>query len=146
MKLLRYGPMNDEKPGLLDDQGRIRDLSDHVPDINGSVLAPDRLVSLGRLDPATLPLVESSPRLGPPVAGVGKIIAVGLNYADHAVETGADLPSEPLIFSKAVTSLSGPCDPVMLPKNSTHTDWEVELAIIMGRRAQYVSAENAFDY
>ncbi len=146
MKLLRYGPKGHEKPGLLDGQGRIRDLGDHVPDIDGPVLAPDRLASLERLDPETLPLVEGTPRLGPPVTGVGKIIAIGLNYAGHAAETGADLPGEPLIFSKAVTSLSGPCDPVMLPKGSTHTDWEVELALVVGRRAQYVSEEDALDF
>ena len=145
MKLLRYGPAGEEKPGLLDDDGRIRDLSDKITDINGAALAPDRLAALAKLDTASLPLVEGSPRLGPPVTGVGKIIAVGINYAAHGKETKIDIPDEPILFTKAVTSLSGPNDPVILPKGSEKGDWEVELAIVIGRRAQYVEQADAMD-
>ena len=145
MKLLRYGPAGEEKPGLLDDDGRIRDLSDKITDINGAVLAPDRLAALAKLDTASLPLVEGSPRLGPPVTGVGKIIAVGINYAAHGKETKIDIPDEPILFTKAVTSLSGPNDPVILPKGSEKGDWEVELAIVIGRRAQYVEQADVMD-
>jgi 2-keto-4-pentenoate hydratase/2-oxohepta-3-ene-1,7-dioic acid hydratase in catechol pathway len=146
MKLLRYGPKGAEKPGLLDDEGRIRDLSDHVSDIDGSVLAPERLAALGKLDAKTLPLVEGSPRLGPPVVGIGKIVAIGLNYSDHAKESGMDLPKEPVMFTKAVTAINGPNDPVIMPKGATKTDWEVELAFVIGRKAQYVEEANALDY
>lgn len=145
MKLLRYGPAGEEKPGLLDADGRIRDLSDKITDINGAALAPDRLAALAKLDTASLPLVEGSPRLGPPVTGVGKIIAVGINYAAHGKETKIDIPDEPILFTKAVTSLSGPNDPVILPKGSKKGDWEVELAIVIGRRAQYVEQADAMD-
>ena len=145
MKLLRYGPAGEEKPGLLDEDGRIRDLSDKITDINGAALAPDRLAALAKLDTASLPLVEGSPRLGPPVAGIGKIIAVGINYAAHGKETKIDIPDEPILFTKAVTSLSGPNDPVILPKGSKKGDWEVELAIVIGRRAQYVEQADAMD-
>lgn len=146
MKLLRYGPPGAEKPGLLDDQGRIRDMSDHVRDIDASVLAPERLAHLAELDPATLPVVEGAPRLGPPVTGVGKIIAIGLNYADHAQEAGLPLPAEPIVFMKAVTSLCGPNDPVTIPRDSVKTDWETELAFVVGRRAQYVKEADAFNH
>ena len=145
MKLLRYGPAGEEKPGLLDEDGRIRDLSDKITDINGAALAPDRLAALAKLDTASLPLVEGSPRLGPPVAGIGKIIAVGINYAAHGKETKIDIPDEPILFTKAVTSLNGPNDPVILPKGSKKGDWEVELAIVIGRRAQYVEQADAMD-
>ncbi len=145
MKLLRYGPTGEEKPGLLDADGRIRDLSDKITDINGAALAPDRLAALAKLDTALLPLVDGSPRLGPPVTGVGKIIAVGINYAAHGKETKIDIPDEPILFTKAVTSLSGPNDPVILPKGSKKGDWEVELAIVIGRRAQYVEQADAMD-
>jgi len=139
MKLLRYGPKGEEKPGLLDAGGRLRDLSDQLNDIDAEALAPDRLAALAQLDTDTLALVEGSPRLGPPVAGVGKIIAVGINYAAHGAETKIDVPDDPILFSKAITSLSGPNDPVVLPKGSRKGDWEVELAVIIGRRAQYVA-------
>ncbi|MCH8237119.1 MAG: fumarylacetoacetate hydrolase family protein [Proteobacteria bacterium] len=145
MKLLRYGPAGEEKPGLLDDDGRIRDLSDKITDINGAALAPDRLAALAKLDTASLPLVEGSPRLGPPVTGVGKIIAVGINYAAHGKETKIDIPDEPILFTKAVTSLNGPNDPVILPRGSEKGDWEVELAIVIGRRAQYVEQADVMD-
>lgn len=146
MKLLRYGPRGQEKPGLLDDAGHIRDLSDHVVDLSGDVLGPDRLAQLASLDPASLPVVEGSPRLGPPVAGIGKILAIGLNYRLHAEETGGKPRSEPMVFSKAITALSGPNDPVMIPRGSEKTDWEVELAVIIGSKAQYVDEERALDH
>ena len=146
MKLLRYGPHGQEKPGLLDDAGRLRDLSDHVVDLSGDVLGPDRLAQLSSLEPASLPFVEGSPRLGPPVAGIGKILAIGLNYRLHAEETGGKPRSEPMLFSKAITALSGPNDPVMIPRGSEKTDWEVELAVIIGSKAQYVDENRALEY
>jgi 2-keto-4-pentenoate hydratase/2-oxohepta-3-ene-1,7-dioic acid hydratase in catechol pathway len=146
MKLLRYGPRGQEKPGLLDDAGHIRDLSDHVVDLSGDVLGPDRLAQLASLDPASLPVVEGSPRLGPPVAGIGKILAIGLNYRLHAEETGGKPRSEPMLFSKAITALSGPNDPVMIPRGSEKTDWEVELAVIIGTKTQYVDEDRALDH
>jgi len=146
MKLLRYGPHGQEKPGLLDDAGHIRDLSDHVVDLSGDVLGPDRLAQLASLDAASLPVVDGSPRLGPPVAGIGKILAIGLNYRLHAEETGGKPRSEPMLFSKAITALSGPNDPVMIPRGSEKTDWEVELAVIIGSKAQYVDEERALEH
>jgi 2-keto-4-pentenoate hydratase/2-oxohepta-3-ene-1,7-dioic acid hydratase in catechol pathway len=146
MKLLRYGPAGQEKPALLDEQGRLRDLSDKLNDLSGANLDPDRLAALANMDTATLPVVEGTVRLGTPVAGVGKIVAIGLNYADHAAEAGMAAPDEPVIFTKAVTALNGPNDPVVLPKFSTKTDWEVELAIVIGRKAQYVSQGSALDH
>ena len=143
MKLLRFGPPGEEKPGLLDENGRIWDLSDKLNDLDGAALDPDRLSALAKMDTESLPLVEVNPRLGPPVSGVGKIVAVGINYALHGAETKIDLPDEPILFSKAVTSLSGPNDPVVLPRGSTKADWEVELAVVIGRRAQYISQEKA---
>ena len=143
MKLLRFGPPGEEKPGLLDENGRIWDLSDKLNDLDGAALDPDRLSALAKMDTKSLPLVEGNPRLGPPVSGVGKIVAVGINYALHGAETKIDLPDEPILFSKAVTSLSGPNDPVVLPRGSTKADWEVELAVVIGRRAQYISQEKA---
>ena len=145
MKLVRFGPQGSEKPGLVDDAGHIRDLSGHVGDIAGEVLAPDRLRRLAGIDPQTLPLVESPGRLGPPVAGIGKILAIGLNYREHAEETGAAVRSDPMLFSKAITALSGPNDPIVLPRGSEKTDWEVELAVIIGSRAAYVDEDEALD-
>ncbi len=146
MKLLRHGPPGEEKPGLLDDRGRIRDLSDEIPDVDAATLAPERLAALLEIDIGSLPPVEGSPRLGPPVAGVGKILAIGFNYAEHAAETGKPLPDEPLLFTKAVTALSGPNDPVVLPRGSRKGDWEVELAVVIGRRALYVEETDALDH
>jgi 2,4-didehydro-3-deoxy-L-rhamnonate hydrolase len=146
MKLLRYGPKGREKPGLLDADGRIRDLSMKISDIGPETLAPVRLKALARLDPKRLPLVKGKPRLGPPVAGVGKIVAVGINYAAHGAETKIDVPAEPILFTKAITALSGPNDPVVLPKGSRKGDWEVELAVVIGRKAQYVSKADALKY
>ncbi|PIW27045.1 MAG: 2-hydroxyhepta-2,4-diene-1,7-dioate isomerase [Rhodospirillales bacterium CG15_BIG_FIL_POST_REV_8_21_14_020_66_15] len=143
MKLLRYGPKGEERPGLLDAAGRIRDLSDRLPDITPETLMSDRLARLSGMDPEEFPLVSTSPRLGCPVAGVGKIVAIGLNYADHAAEAGMALPEEPIIFTKAITSLSGPTDPVVLPRGSEKGDWEAELAVVIGKRAQYVEEADA---
>ena len=146
MKLLRHGPPGAERPGLLDGRGRIRDLSGEIPDVDGTTLAPERLAALQGIDTDSLPLVEGPPRLGPPVAGVGKILAIGFNYAEHAAETGKPLPDEPLLFTKAVTALSGPNDPVVLPRGSRKGDWEVELAVVIGRRALYVEETDALDH
>ncbi|ACA19241.1 5-oxopent-3-ene-1,2,5-tricarboxylate decarboxylase [Methylobacterium sp. 4-46] len=146
MKLLRYGPAGQEKPGLLDAEGRLRDLSGHVAEIGPDTLSPAGLAALAKLDPAGLPRVEGSPRLGVPLAGVGKFIAIGLNYADHAAESNLPIPKEPVVFTKAISSLSGPNDPVMLPRDSVKSDWEVELGIVIGRRAAYVEQAEALDY
>jgi 2,4-diketo-3-deoxy-L-fuconate hydrolase len=146
MKLLRYGPPGHEKPGLLDSAGRIRDLSGQIADISDDVLSPRGLDRLRALDTASLPLVDGNPRLGPPVGRIGKFICIGLNYSDHAAETGAAIPKEPIIFMKADTALSGPNDPVIIPKDSKKCDWEVELAVIIGRTAQHVSEEDALNY
>lgn len=146
MKLLRYGPKGEERPGLLDAAGRIRDLSDRLPDITPETLVSDRLARLSGMDPEEFPAVGGSPRLGAPVAGVGKIVAIGLNYADHAAEAGMALPEEPIIFTKAITSLSGPTDPVVLPKSSEKGDWEAELAVVIGKRAQYVEEADALSH
>jgi 2-keto-4-pentenoate hydratase/2-oxohepta-3-ene-1,7-dioic acid hydratase in catechol pathway len=146
MKLLRYGPKGAEKPGLLDSEGKIRDLSGHVADITGAQLSPASLKALAAIDPATLPVVEGSPRYGVPVNGVSKFIAVGLNFADHAAESNLPIPEEPVLFTKAVSCLTGPNDPVMIPKGSLKTDWEVELGVVIGSRASYVAEAEALDY
>nr|WP_295106257.1 fumarylacetoacetate hydrolase family protein [uncultured Caulobacter sp.] len=146
MKLLRYGPKGSEKPGLLDAEGKIRDLSGHVADITGAQLSPASLKALAAIDPASLPLVEGSPRYGVPVNGVSKFIAVGLNFADHAAESNLPIPAEPVLFTKAVSCLTGPNDNVMIPRGSEKTDWEVELGVVIGSRASYVSEAEALDY
>ncbi|AWK89042.1 fumarylacetoacetate hydrolase family protein [Azospirillum thermophilum] len=146
MKLLRYGPPGQEKPGLLDAEGRIRDLSAHVADIAGEALSPAGLARLKAIDPASLPLVEGTPRLGPCVAGTGKFICIGLNYSDHAAETGATVPPEPIIFMKATSAIVGPNDDLEIPRGSTKTDWEVELGVIIGKTAKYVSEAEAMDH
>jgi len=146
MKLVRYGPAGKEKPGLIDEDGRLRDLSRKVADIGGEALLPTSLNALRRLDTGRLPLVKGRPRLGPCVGAVGKFVAIGLNFVDHAKETGSPIPENPIVFFKANTSISGPNDPIMLPKDSTNTDWEVELAIVIGRRARYVEEKDALRY
>ncbi|MCS6891613.1 MAG: fumarylacetoacetate hydrolase family protein [Rhodovarius sp.] len=146
MKLLRYGPKGQEKPGMLDASGVIRDLSGIVPDIAGEVLSPAGLARLAALDPAGLPAVPGHPRLGCPVAGFTQLICIGLNYADHAAETGSPIPKEPIVFLKANGAISGPYDDVIIPKNSRKTDWEVELCVIIGTTARYVSEEEALDH
>ena len=142
MKLLRYGPAGQEKPGLVDRDGKIRDLSGVVRDIDGEALAPASLDRLRRLDPATLPLVSGSPRLGPCIANVPKIVAIGLNYRLHAQEAGMPIPTEPIFFMKATTSICGPNDDVIIPKGSQKTDYEVELGIVIGRTARYVDIKD----
>ncbi|MDP9064599.1 MAG: fumarylacetoacetate hydrolase family protein [Pseudomonadota bacterium] len=146
MKLLRYGPRGSEKPGLLDRTGGLRDLSAHLADITDETMQPAALASLAALDPAALPAVAGSPRIGVPVKNIGKCIAIGLNYADHAEEAGLALPSEPPMFTKATSCLSGPNDDVMLPRDARKGDWEVELGLIVGRTARYVTEGNALDY
>ncbi len=146
MNLLRSGEPRAEKPGLLDADGVIRDLSGHVADIGGGALDPAALASLGKIDAKTLPAVSGKPRLGACVAGVGKFICIGLNYSDHAAETGATVPSEPIIFMKASSAVSGPNDDVLIPRGSEKTDWEVELAVVIGKKAKYVSEADALDY
>lgn len=146
MKLLRYGPPGQEKPGLLDAAGTIRDLSGVIPDLAGDALSPAGLAKLAALDAAALPAVPGSPRIGPPVTGMKNLVCIGLNYADHAAETGAPIPTEPILFNKAPSCIVGPNDDVIIPKGSAKTDWEVELAIVIGKRASYVHANEAMDY
>ena len=146
MKLLRYGPKGREKPGLLDKDGKIRDLSAHVPDIAGSVLQPDSLKKLAVLDPSQLPLASGELRIGPCVGKVGKFVCIGLNYADYAAETGAPIPKEPIIFMKATSAVVGPNDEVEIPKGAQKTDWEVELGVVIGKNAKYVPENHAMDY
>jgi 2-keto-4-pentenoate hydratase/2-oxohepta-3-ene-1,7-dioic acid hydratase in catechol pathway len=146
MKLLRHGPRGTEKPGLLDAQGRIRDLSAHVDDIAGRWLLPEGLAEIAALPVDSLPVIDASTRLGPCVAGTGKFVCIGLNYSDHAAETGATVPSEPVIFMKATSAIQGPDDPVEIPRGSTKTDWEVELGVVIGKTAKYVSEAEALDH
>jgi len=146
MKLLRYGPVGQEKPGLLDAQGRIRDLSAHVGDIAGDALLPEGLARIAALDLQGLPVVTGNPRLGACVAGTGKFICIGLNYSDHAAETGAQVPSEPIIFMKATSAIVGPNDVVEIPRKSVKTDWEVELGVVIGKTAKYVGEQDALQH
>src|ERR1700754_584196 len=146
MKLCRYGSRGSEKPGLIDADGVLRDLSGAIADLTPAALGADGLAKLAALDPTALPVVEGSPRYGVPVKGIGKIVAIGLNYADHAKESGLPIPTEPVVFMKALSSLTGPNDEVMLPKDSTHTDWEVELGLIIGKTARYVDEADALDH
>jgi ureidoglycolate lyase len=146
MKLLRYGPKGREKPGMLDARGRMRDLSGVVADIAGPAIAPDGLAKLRSLDPSGLPLVEGTPRLGPCVGHVGKLICIGLNYSDHAAESGLPVPPEPVIFMKATSAICGPNDDVEIPRESRKTDWEVELAVVIGKHAKYVSEAKALEH
>ena len=146
MKLLRYGASGQEKPGLLDNDGNIRDLSGVIGDIGPSAITPDGLAALRAVDVATLPVVEGSPRLGTPLAGIGKFIAVGLNYSDHAIESGMAIPKEPILFTKATSCIVGPNDPIVLPADATKADWEVELGFVIGKPARYVEESEALDY
>lgn len=146
MKLLRYGPQGKEKPGILDRTGNLRDLSGVLPDITPDQLVPAALDRLRKLDPATLPAVTGTPRLGVPLANIGKLVCIGLNYHDHANETGNPIPKEPVIFMKATSSLTGPNDDVILPKAATKGDWEVELGIVIGTTAQYVAEHDALKH
>lgn len=146
MKLVRYGPAGAERPGLVDAQGRIRDLSAHVEDIAGATLSDEGLARIAALDPAALPLVEEGARIGPCVGGVGKFVCIGLNYSDHAAESGLDVPPEPIVFMKATSAICGPDDGIELPRGSVATDWEVELAVVIGRHAKYVSEAEALSH
>ncbi|HLM38938.1 MAG TPA: fumarylacetoacetate hydrolase family protein [Microvirga sp.] len=146
MKLVRFGDAGREKPGVIDPSGQIRDASSIVPDITGATLSPESLASLGRADLTALPLAPSGQRLGPCVGQVRNFIAIGLNYADHAAETGAPIPAEPIIFNKAPSCIVGPNDDVIIPRGSQKTDWEVELAIVIGERASYVGANESLEF
>ena len=146
MKLVRYGAKGQEKPGLIDKSGQLRDLSAHVRDLNGEACSPASLAKLAGLDPSQLPAIDGKPRLGAPVTGISKFVAIGLNYIDHARETGNLVPAEPVFFLKANTSLSGPNDAVEKPRESKKLDWEVEIAAIIGTRAKYVSEADALNH
>ena len=146
MKLLRYGSPGKEKPGLLDDSGTIRDLSGLVEDISDENLLPENLEKLRKNDTSTLPEVKDEPRLGPCIGNIGKFICIGLNYSDHAEETGQTVPPEPVIFAKFNSAICGPNDDVVIPRNSTKTDWEVELGVVIGKPAKYVDQSNAIDH
>jgi len=146
MKLLRYGNPGAEKPGLIDAQGAIRDLSAHVPDIGAAMLDDATLDQLRALDPAALPIVDGDPRIGPCVAGIGKFMCIGLNYSDHAAETGAAIPEHPILFMKANSAIVGPDDDVCIPRGCATTDWEVELGVVIGKTAKYVSEGDALSH
>ena len=146
MKLVRYGEMGAEKPALVDTDGKIRDLSAHIDDITGETLNPATLDSLRNIDPASLPEIDSAVRLGACVGNIGKFMCIGLNYSDHAAETGSDIPEHPILFMKATSAVVGANDTVMLPRNSVKTDWEVELGVVIGTACKYVSEEDALDY
>ena len=146
MKLLRYGNPGAEKPGLLDSTGAIRDLSGVVPDIAGDLLLPDGIAKLRKVDPASLPKVNGTPRIGPCVGRVGKFICIGLNYSDHAAESGMAVPKEPIVFMKATSCIVGPNDNIELPRGSVKTDWEVELGLVIGKTAKYVTEQDALSH
>ncbi|MEM7521579.1 MAG: fumarylacetoacetate hydrolase family protein [Pseudomonadota bacterium] len=146
MRLVRYGAPGAERPGILDQAGNLRDLSAHVSDITGAVLGDGSLDRLRGVDVQTLPLVTDAPRIGPCVGDIGKFLCIGLNYSDHAAETGASIPAHPILFIKANSAISGPNDPVVMPRGSTHTDWECELGVVIGKAAKYVTAADALDH
>jgi len=146
MKLLRYGEPGNERPALLDDTGNIRDLRDFIDDVSGQALSPESIARLQALDHTTLPLVQGTPRIGPCVGNVGKFICIGLNYADHAAETGAEIPAEPIIFNKWTSAIVGPNDNVEIPRNSKKTDWEVELGVVIGKGGRYIDEASALDH
>ncbi|MDC0457499.1 fumarylacetoacetate hydrolase family protein [Alphaproteobacteria bacterium] len=146
MKLLRHGEFGKEKPGIIDQDGEIRDLSDHISDINGDTVDTDNLNKIASIDLSTLPIISNSTRLGACVGNVGKFLCIGLNYSDHAAESGLPVPSEPILFSKATSAIVGPNDNVEIPRNSSETDWEVELGIIIGKKAKYIREDEAENY
>jgi 2-keto-4-pentenoate hydratase/2-oxohepta-3-ene-1,7-dioic acid hydratase in catechol pathway len=146
MKLLRYGPKGAEKPGLLDANNQIRDLSSIIPDLTGDTVDPSTMARLSALDTDTLPPVEGTPRIGPCIGNVGKLVCIGLNYSDHAKETGSPIPSEPIVFMKATSSINGPDDDIELIRGSVKTDWEVELGFVIGRETKYVTEAQALDH
>lgn len=146
MKLLRYGEAGHEKPACMDFQGKIRDLSNYISDLTGEAITPNGLNLLNHIDIQTLPIVEGNPRIGSCIHGSGKFLCIGLNYKDHAAEAGLAVLSEPVLFSKVTSAISGPYDDLIIPKNSTHTDWEVELGVIIGQKAKRVSEQDALDF
>ncbi len=146
MKLVRYGPKGREKPGLIDADGKLRDLSGKIGDIDGAALSPASLNKLSKINAKRLPLVKGRPRLGTPVANIGKVMCIGLNYSDHAAEAGQPIPTEPILFLKANSAIGGPNDNVTIPRGSKKSDWEVELAVVIGRAASYVPKNKALDY
>jgi 2-keto-4-pentenoate hydratase/2-oxohepta-3-ene-1,7-dioic acid hydratase in catechol pathway len=146
MKLLRYGPAGQEKPGVLDSQNRIRDLSGVIPDLFPAQISPEGLARIGVIDPESLPLAAGAPRLGPPVAGIGQIHAIGLNYREHARESGMKIPEEPILFTKATSCLSGPDDDIVIPRGAQAVDWEVELGVVIGTAAWQISESQALDH
>ena len=146
MKLLRYGEIGKEKPGILDQDGKIRDLSNHITDINGDNISEEGLNKISMIDVSSLPIIPENTRLGACVGNIGKFLCIGLNYSDHAAETGMPVPSEPILFSKATSAVVGPNDNVEIPRNSNETDWEVELGIIIGKKAKYINEEDAEEY
>jgi ureidoglycolate lyase len=146
MKLLRHGDFGKEKPGIIDQEGKIRDLSDHITDINGDTINASSLKKIAAIDLSSLPTVLNTTRLGACVGNVGKFLCIGLNYSDHAAESGLPVPSEPILFSKATSAIVGPNDNVEIPRNSSETDWEVELGIIIGKKAKYINEDDAEDY
>lgn len=146
MKLLRHGEFGNEKPGIIDHEGKIRDLSSHIPDINGDSINSESLKKISAIDLSNLPIISESTRLGACVGNIGKFLCIGLNYSDHAAESGLPVPSEPILFSKATSAIVGPNDNVEIPRNSVETDWEVELGIIIGKKAKYIDEANAEEY
>ena len=146
MKLLRYGEIGKEKPGILGQDGKIRDLSNHITDINGDNISEEGLNKISMIDVSSLPIIPENTRLGACVGNIGKFLCIGLNYSDHAAETGMPVPSEPILFSKATSAVVGPNDNVEIPRNSNETDWEVELGVVIGKPAKYVKQENALDH
>jgi ureidoglycolate lyase len=146
MKLLRHGDFGKEKPGIIDQEGKIRDLSDHITDINGDTINASSLKKIAAIDLSSLPTVSNTTRLGACIGNVGKFLCIGLNYSDHAAESGLPVPSEPILFSKATSAIVGPNDNVEIPRNSSETDWEVELGIIIGKKAKYINEDDAGDY
>lgn len=146
MKLLRFGNPGSERPGVLDNDGRLRDLSQYINDLRGDALLPESLARLRQLDLYSLPLVEGNPRIGACVGGIGKFICIGLNYADHAAETGADIPQEPVVFSKWTSAVVGPNDNVIIPRGSQKTDWEVELGVVIGKGGRYIDERDAMQH
>ena len=146
MKLLRFGEMGKEKPGILDSNGKIRDLSGHIPDINGETISKEGLHKISSIDHMSLPIAPEGIRLGACVGSIGKFLCIGLNYSDHAAESGMPVPKEPILFSKATSAVVGPNDDVEIPRNSVETDWEVELGIIIGKKAKYINEEDAEGY
>jgi len=146
MRLVRYGDAGLEKPGMIDADGALRDLSAQIDDVHGHTLQPDVLAKLQSLNPDALPLVEGGPRLGACVGNVGKFICIGLNYHDHARETGNPVPEHPIVFMKATSAINGPFDDVVIPRGSTHTDWEIELGVVIGKKAKYVDIDTALDH